>query len=108
MSAKTREIAAAVEEWRQHGMTGDTRMDVAKALGQLPAPNRKIIVLRFFEEMTWAECAEAMSYGRSKKMTPAQARILFRTSAEAMKKILTRSPKTVPLVRARLDKKGGK
>jgi DNA-directed RNA polymerase specialized sigma subunit len=102
---KTQEIADAMEDWRSHGKTGDTRIDVHRALEKLPAPNRKIIILRAFEEMTWEECAEAMSYGRTRKLTPAAARTLYRDSAIAMKKILAGSPKAVPLVRARLDKK---
>lgn len=106
MNAKTKEIAEAMDEWRQYGVSGDTRLDVAKALGQLPAVNRRIIVLRVFEELTWAECASAMGYGET-KAAAARAKAVFTESALAMKKILTRNPKVVPLVRARLDKRGG-
>lgn len=101
MIGLTPDIDKAVREWREHGVAGDTKMDVHKALAKLPAPNRRLVVLRVFEGHTWAECAEEMNKGASHKMTPDGARRMFRETAVAMKKILTRSPKLVPLIKPR-------
>jgi DNA-directed RNA polymerase specialized sigma24 family protein len=102
----TPDIAAAVDDWRNHSQRiGDTKLDVGAALSHLPAPNRRLVVLRFFEGCTWAECAEEMSKGRAHKMTPEQARSMFRTTAAAMRRILTGKPKRIPAkTRAHLDK----
>lgn len=97
----TPDIEAAVSDWREHGHAGDTKIDVHRALQQIPAPNRRIVLLRVFEGHTWKECAEEMSKGRAHQMTPDQARHMFRTSALALKQILTGKPKATPLVKTR-------
>ena len=99
MADLTPKIEEAMAEWRAHGHAGDTSHDVNRALGRLPAPNRRLVILRVFEGMTWRECADEMSLGRAHKMTPEMARSMFRDSVVALKKIITRNPKLVPLVR---------
>lgn len=97
----TPEIEAAVSDWRTHGHSGDTKMDVHRALAKLPAPNRRLVILRVFEGHTWAECADEMSKGQAHKMTPEQARYMFRTTAIALKKILLGQTKATPMVKSR-------
>lgn len=96
----TPEIADAISHWKEHGHEGETKMDVHKALELIPVVNRRIVILRFFEGMTFAECGEAMN------ITAGQARRLFLASALALKKVMTRNPKLVPLVSKKLVAKG--
>lgn len=94
-------IEEAMTEWRNNGHSGDTKIDVHRALAQLPAPNRRLVVLRVFEGHTWKECAEEMSKGRAHTMTAEAARSMFRTSAVTLKKILSGQAKATPLVKSR-------
>ena len=75
----------ATTDFTAHKLDADTKIVVHKAIGQLPAEQRRIIVLRFFEEETVEECAESMG------IDPARARILYREACLGLKAILGRA-----------------
>ena len=71
-----------VSTWRQDISLADRKLAVQKAIQSLPADQRRLIVLRFFEESTFDECAEAMG------VSVTTARTLYRTACERLARLL--------------------
>jgi RNA polymerase sigma factor (sigma-70 family) len=71
-----------VATWRQDVSLADRKLAVQKAIQTLPADQRRLIVLRFFEESTFEECAEAMG------VSVATVRTMYRTACERLAIIL--------------------
>jgi RNA polymerase sigma factor (sigma-70 family) len=71
-----------VATWRKDQSLADRKLAVQKAIQSLPADQRRLIVLRFFEESTFDECAEAMGVSVN------TARTLYRTACERLARLL--------------------
>lgn len=71
-----------VAGWRQDVSLADRKLAVQKAIQTLPADQRRLIVLRFFEETELGECAEIMG------ITAAEARIMYRTACLELVRLL--------------------
>jgi RNA polymerase sigma factor (sigma-70 family) len=79
------EAEASEVEFTNSKHSADVKYDVHRALAKLPVVNRRIIVLRYFEEMTFKEAGEIMG------ISDEAARRLFVTSARALKAELERA-----------------
>ena len=71
-----------VSTWRQGVALEDRRLAVQRAILSLPADQRRLIVLRFFEETELEECAEIMG------ISVEEARIMYRTASVELARLL--------------------
>jgi DNA-directed RNA polymerase specialized sigma24 family protein len=71
-----------VSTWRQGVSLEDRRLAVQRAIQALPADQRRLIVLRFFEESSFEECARAMGIGAG------ECRIMYSAACLELKKLL--------------------
>lgn len=71
-----------VAGWKRDVSLEDRKLAVQKAIQSLPADQRRLMILRFFEESTFGECAEAMG------ISVTTARSMYRTACERLKRAL--------------------
>lgn len=65
-----------------HAPAIEAKMTINRALEKLTMPERRIMILRFYEEMSFPDIAQNMG------ITLAQARTLYRSTAAKMKRIV--------------------
>lgn len=71
-----------VADWHNHKDDADKKLTVQKAITFLPADQRRLVVLRFYEEETFKNIAESMG------ITPNEVRRLYWQACVSLKKIL--------------------
>ena len=71
-----------VSTWRQDVSLADRKLAVQKAIQALPADQRRLIVLRFFEESELKECAEIMG------IPIGEAMIMYRSACLELTRLL--------------------
>jgi RNA polymerase sigma factor (sigma-70 family) len=71
-----------VATWRKDQNLADRKLAVQKAVQTLPADQRRLIVLRFFEESELQECAEIMG------ISVGAAKIMYRSACLELTRLL--------------------
>jgi RNA polymerase sigma factor (sigma-70 family) len=71
-----------VAGWKRDVSLQDRKLAVQRAIQTLPVDQRRLMILRFFEEGTFEDCAEAMG------ISVTTCRALYRTACERLKRAL--------------------